>query len=77
MSLLQHFLDRPNALLVKLPSDDVLLDIQVTLSQALQDLEVHGYQQSSVMGMKHELHYSNCQSHKSFMGCMHPMLERM
>ena len=46
MSLLRHFLDRCNALLVKIPFDDVLLDIQATLSQALQDLEVHSYQQS-------------------------------
>ena len=34
-SLIQHFLDKCNALLVKIPFDDVLLDIQETLSQAL------------------------------------------
>ena len=44
MSLLQHFLDKCNALLVKNPFDDVLLDIQETLSQTLQVVEVHSYQ---------------------------------
>ena len=77
MRLIQQFLYRCNALLVSISFDDVLLNIQVTLSQDLQDLPVRSYQGLHVMGMKHELHYSNCQSHKSFMGCMHPMLERM
>ena len=68
MSLLQHFLDRCNALLVKIPLDDVLLDIQETLSQALQVLEVRNYQQSRVMAMKNEVHDHNCNSHKFYHG---------
>ena len=68
MSWLQHFLDRCNALLVKIPLDDVLLDIQETLSQALQVLEVRNYQQSRVMAMKNEVHDHNCNSHKFYHG---------
>ena len=42
--LIQYFLDMCNALLVKIPFDDVLLNIQVTLSQDLRDLKVRSYQ---------------------------------
>ena len=45
-----------NVLLASSPINDVLLDIQVTLSQALQDLKVHGYQQTCAVGMKQEPH---------------------
>ena len=74
--LVQQLLNRCNALLVSSPFDDVLLDIQVTLSQALQDLEVHSYQRSRVVGMKQELHDHNCQSHKFFHG-LHASHARM
>ena len=45
-----------------------MLDNQVTLSQALQALELRSYQQSWVMGMKNEVHDHNCHSHKLFHG---------
>ena len=77
MNLLQHFLDRCNALLVKIPLDDMLLDIQETLSQALcQVLEVRSYQQSGVMAMKNALHDLNCHSHKFYHG-LHASHARM
>ena len=66
MGLIQQFLNQCNALLVIISFDDVLLDIQGTLSQALQDLDVCSYQQSCVMGMKHELHGHNYQSNEIF-----------
>ena len=68
MSLIQQFLDRCNALLVKSPFDDVLLDLQEALLQALQVLEVHSYQQSWVIAMKNEVHDHNCHSHNFFYG---------
>ena len=68
MGLIQQFLNQCNALLVIISFDDVLLDIQRTLSQALQDLDVCSYQQSHVMGMKHELHDCNCQPDRNFHG---------
>ena len=77
MRLIQQFQGRCNALLVKIPFDDVLLDIQVTLSQDLQALEVCSYQQSQVMGMKNEVHNHNCHSHKLFHRLLHLMLELM
>ena len=56
MRLIQQILDKCNAFFVSIPFDDLLLDIQWMLSQALQDLEVRSYQQAHVMGMKNEVH---------------------
>ena len=50
MSLILQYLDMCNAFLVSIP-----LDIQGTLFQALQILEVHTYQQAHMIGMKQEL----------------------
>jgi hypothetical protein len=44
--------------------DILLLDIQVTLNQAVQDLEVRSYQQS--WDKKHEVYDHNSISHKLF-----------
>ena len=76
MSLVQQFLDRCNALLVKCPFDDVLLDIQEALSHALQVLQVCSYQRARVMAMKSEVHDHNCHSHKFFHG-LHASHARM
>jgi hypothetical protein len=46
----------------------VLLDIQDTLSQTLQDLEVRSYQQSRVRDRKQGVSDHNCISHKFFHG---------
>ena len=67
MSLLQHFIDRCNALSVKNSFDDVLLDIQEMLSQALQMFKVRSYQQSQVMAKKN-VHDHNCNSQKFYHG---------
>ena len=53
--LVKKLLEQCNALLVSLPLDDVLLDVQVTLSQASQSLKVRNNQQSRLMDVKREL----------------------
>ena len=73
---LQQLLHRCNALLVSSLLDDVLLDIQVTLNQALQDLEVRSYQQFRVRDKKHEVYDHNSVSHKFFHG-LHASHARM
>ena len=65
---LQQLLHRCNALLVLSPVDDVLWDIQVTLNQALQDLEVISYQQFRMRDKKQQVHDHNFVSHKFFHG---------
>ena len=76
MRALQQLLHRCNALLVSSPVDDVLLDIQVTLNQALQDLEVRSYQQFWVRDKKQEVYDHNSISHK-FLHGLHASHARM
>jgi hypothetical protein len=76
VSFINHLLNRCNDLLVSSPVDAVLLDIQATLSQTLQDLEVRSYQQSRVRARKQEVSDHNCISHKFFHG-LHASHARM
>ena len=76
MRALQQLLHKCNALLVSSPVDDILLDIQVTLNQALQDLEVRSYQQFRVRDKKQEVYDHNSVSHKFFHG-LHASHARM